>query len=339
MIRVENVTERDLELLTVALDHKLTAAEQDEFNRRLTASPHLTSLYRQQRQLKSAVGQLPTRKVPHNFTLTRAEARKARQARFLQPFFGWASLVSALLVAVVFGSELIFQNVLLPAPAFEQSSQHYELQEDAQLFTMEEEGSSLKVMASEPVYLLNWGYGAVGMGGIDGMGGGDSVGNSRGVSININIPVAGCFGVSEGSGSGDIDTMEMPVESWTEESAQDSSTEEDAVDLRMQSPVDQPQEETLPEAETMTELPSLATSLLLEREAPRIFGINPENVGTILKVTPAMSVDEMEMPLEEQAPLIEENHSGAMVPVYIKIGLLFAALVFGMIWVYFKLRR
>jgi hypothetical protein len=336
MIRVENVTERDLELLTAALDNGLTAQEQDEFNRRLTESPHLTNLSQQQRQLKSVIGQLPARKVPHNFTLTRAEALKVKQGRFLQPLFGWASLISALVVAVIFGSELIFQNVLLPAPAFEQSSQHYELQEDAQLFTMEEEGASLKVMASEPVYLLNWGYGAVGIGGI---GGGGIAGDSGSVNININIPFYDSYDDVEEIGTGDIVTMEMPQEDWTGEYSQNIKPEEETLDMRMENHIGGFEEEALLEQETMAEPLTLPTSLPLEREAPRIFGINPENEGMILKVTPALSLDEMEMPSEEQASLRAENQSGAMIPAYVKVGLLFAVLVFGLIWLYFRLRR
>ena len=88
MIRVENVTERDLELLTAALDNGLTAQEQDEFNRRLTEAPHLTNLSHQQSQLKSFIGQMPARKVQHYFTLTRAEALKVKQGRFFRPVIG-----------------------------------------------------------------------------------------------------------------------------------------------------------------------------------------------------------------------------------------------------------
>jgi len=72
MIRQENVTSRDLELLNVALDHALTPQEQVEFNRRLSECPYLTTLYQEQRHLKDTMAQLPCRKVPHNFTLTHA---------------------------------------------------------------------------------------------------------------------------------------------------------------------------------------------------------------------------------------------------------------------------
>jgi hypothetical protein len=142
MIRQENVTSRDLELLNVALDHALTPQEQVEFNKRLSECPYLTTLYQQQRQLKNSMGQLPCYQVPHNFTLTRAEARKAKRAGFLQPMFGWASLVSALLVAVIFGSELIFRSVSLTAPMGSDNSQVSILQEDAPMAPIPEEAAS-----------------------------------------------------------------------------------------------------------------------------------------------------------------------------------------------------
>src|SRR5690606_24779779 len=132
--------------------------EQIEFDQRLSECPYLTTLYQQQRHLKSTIGQLPCRKVPHNFTLTRAEARKAKRAGFLQPMFGWASAISALLVAVILGSEFIFRNVSLTAPMPADSPQVFSLEQGAESDIAPEEATSMLAAAPEPVYLLNWGY-------------------------------------------------------------------------------------------------------------------------------------------------------------------------------------
>jgi hypothetical protein len=320
MIRQENVTSRDLELLNVALDHALTPQEQVEFNKRLSDCPYLTTLYQQQRQLKNSMGQLPCYQVPHNFTLTRAEARKAKRAGFLQPMFGWASLVSALLVAVIFGSELIFRSVSLTAPMGSDNSQVSILQEDAPMAPIPEEAASLIALASEPVYLLNWGYGATGLGGIGGKGdGGGGVADSSGFSINISISPVVAYTEEmalEGAGAGEIieeTPMEIPMSAYPEEAV--------------------PEQEALPEETTM------ATPVKLEREAPMIYGIDPDKVGTILKMTPDSSVPQPIEPSEEHARIAEENQTGSMISTQVRIALLAAALVFGLIWLFLKFRR
>lgn len=328
MIRQENVTSRDLELLNVALDHALTPQEQVEFNKRLTECPYLTTLYQEQRHLKTTMGQLPCYKVPHNFTLTRAEARKATRASFLQPMFGWASAISALLVAVVFGSELIFRNVSLTAPMTSESPQVYSLKEDAPMASMPEEAAGLMALASEPVYLLNWGYGATGLGGGYGKGGGGGVAESGGVFINITISPDVTFSEEmalEGAGAGEI-IEETPIQGLIEETPMEDLSsvyeEEQIVD---QEP---PLEETL-----------MATPVPLEREAPRIYGIDPEKVGTILKMTPDSSATQPIEPSEAHARIVEQDRTGAMISTQVRIALLAAALVFGLIWLFLKFKR
>ena len=329
MIRQENVTSRDLELLNVALDHALTPQEQVEFNKRLSECPYLTSLYQQQRHLKSTMGQLPCHKVPHNFTLTRAEARKATRTGFLQPMFGWASVISALLVAVVFGSELIFRNVSLPAPMSADNPQVFSVQQDAQESTLAEEATGLMTMASEPIYLLNWGYGATGMGGIGGKGGGGGgMAEANGVTINISInpivpPAEGM--AFDAAGAGGL-IEEVPMEVLTEEMPLEEMT------------TIAPEEQALPQ-EVLPEEAVTAMPASMEREAPRIYGIDPEKFGMVLKMTPDSSVPHPIEPSEEHARVVEEKQPGSILSTQIRIALLAAALVFGLIWLFLKFKR
>ena len=325
MIRQENVTSRDLELLNVALDHALTPQEQIEFDRRLSECPYLTTLYQQQRHLKTTIGQLPCRKVPQNFTLTRAEARKAKRSGFLQPMFGWASVVSGLLVAVIFGSELIFRNVSLTAPMPAENPQVSLLRESAETTTAPEEATSMLAAASEPIYLLKWGYGATGMGGADGKGGGGGGGvESSGVSVNIYISPETYYSEAvaiEGAGAGGV-------------------IEDVPMDMIMTAAP----EEVLPEPEiavqeTTPEETPTATLLPMKREAPRIYGINSENVGTILKMTPDSSAPQHEQPVDTQARTSEEGRAGSIISTQVRIALLAAALVFGLIWLVLKFKR
>jgi hypothetical protein len=317
MIRQENVTSRDLELLNVALDHALTPQEQVEFDQRLCDCPYLTALYRQQRRLKSTMGQLPSCKVPHNFTLTRAEARKAKRGGFLQPVFGWASAISALLVAVIFGSQLIFNNVSLTAPMSEDSAQTTMLREGPPTEAVPEEGAGIKTMASEPVYLLNWNSGYYGIGG---KGGGSEVYDTGGVSINIyidpNALSTGETAAMEGVGAGEI--------------IEPAPTEVMAI----------PEAEILPETipTVVPEATTVPTPSTRVHQAPKIYGIDPEKVGTVLKETPNLSLAQLEQPAAEQSQADEAVKSKPVVPIQVSIGLLAAALIFGLIWLYLKVK-
>lgn len=318
MIRQENVTSRDLELLNVALDHALTPQEQVEFNRRLSECPYLTTLYQEQRHLKDTMAQLPCRKVPHNFTLTRAEARKAKRATFLQPMFGWASAISALLVAVIFGSELIFRNVSLPAPMSSESPQVFSVEEDAETALAPEEAASLLTVASEPIYLLNWGYGATGLGGIGG-GDGGVVPDTGGYSINISI---------------------SPIVTYTEDMAPEAAgTGEIIEETPMEMPMSAYPEEAVPEQEALAEETVTATPVVLEREAPKFYGIDPDKVGTILKMTTESNLTQPIEPSEEHARVAEEKQPGSISSIQVRIALLAAALVFGLIWLSLKFKR
>ena len=328
MIRKENVNSRDLELLNVALDHALTPQEQIEFNKRLSECPYLTTLYQQQRHLKSTIGQLPCRKVPHNFTLTRAEARKAKRAGFLQPMFGWASAISALLVAVIFGSEFIFRNVSLTAPMPADSPQVFSLEQGTESAIAPEEATSMLAAAPEPVYLLNWGYGATGLGGIGGKCGGGDAAASNGVSVNIYISPdvyisddLALEGAGAGAGAGGI-TEDIPMDM-----------------IAGAIPEEEIAEREVPEQETIPEESLMATPLPMKREAPRIYGIDSEKVGSVLKMTPDSSETQAEQPSEAQARTAKEDATGSIVSTQIRFALLAAALVFGLIWLVLKIKH
>ena len=324
MIRQENVTNRDLDLLCVALDHALKPEEKVEFDRRLTESPHLADLYRTQRHLKTAMGQIPHRKVPHNFTLTRAEARKAKRGNILQPIFGWASAVSALLVAVIFGSQLFFNNLAFaPAPAAE--SPMVMMEEHSAL----DETASIGIMAAKPVYLLNWNYGAMGMGGMDAIGGKGGAGfdGSGGVSINIYVDPDVVYGADLMLESDEI-LEEMPMEDYQLEMLPEEPIEDTSVD-----------QWSLDFEETPVGEGEAPPTKQLQREAPKIYGIDPDKVGTIVRMTPNLSLEQPEEATEEQAQVVEESSDKQPVPTEVSIALLSAALIFGLVWYYLKYRR
>ena len=186
MLRPDKVTLRDLELLSCSLDNALSLEEQIEFKKRLAQSPHLRQKLEEQKQLKRALSALPARKLPRNFTLTRAEAQKAKKRGFLQPLFGWASAVMALAVMVVFGREVLFNNCSQKrSPQADQVAVYLDsaVMEEASIMEKDELAGE-----NDTVYLINWAGGGMGGGALDGMGGGATYQQgSSGVSLNISV--------------------------------------------------------------------------------------------------------------------------------------------------------
>ncbi len=315
MFRQQNVTARDLDLLCASLDNDLTAEEQVEFKKRLAESPQLNTLLAEQKQLKRALADLPLRHSPQNFTLTRAEAEKAKRGKFLQPVFGWASTISALLVAVIFGSQFIFQNVSLTAPAAPEGASQLE---DAPMLAMENNEASIKTMASEPVFLLTWDYGFYGRGGAGGIGSGESISDSGGVRIDIYV------------NPNDFYIEEAAVES----AATGEAVEDDPLELLMEAP----QVESDSEIEATPKVPVSPTPLTRGQQTPKIYGVDPEKLGTILEVKPDSSPPEPQGQVRETAQPVDEAETDRAVLTRIGIGLLAASVVFGLIWWYLKFK-
>ncbi len=325
MDRRENVTAKDLELLNVALDNALSLTEQVEFDRRLTESPHLNTLLQEQKQLKAVLAQLPVRKVPHNFTLTRAEARQAKQRGIFQPLFGWASVISTLVLALVFGSELIFKNLGASAPAMTESAQTYLLEEEAPV-AMQAEDAQPKIASSDEVYLLNWGAG--GIGGAGGMGGGGSDEVPSSFTIDIFVPEM-------------VSAAERPAEEgymMNETPPDDMITEVFPETVPEDIPEDLLPTEAEPLELTQTEEQLTITSEDLPSEPPVLYGINPELTGTIVSLRPDPSEFSAEVPAA-QAPSegVLREPPAASQPV--KIALFAMAVLFAAIWFFLKFKR
>ena len=160
------ISEKDMTLLCEYLDEALSIKDRAKFEKRLQQSPELKQALEDMTALKRSMRSLPCKPVPHHFTLTRGEAEKARRGLFLLPSFGWASVVSMILLAAIFGSEFIFTNFSVPQAVPEPLA-----------MTMQSDiapESALRDAVSEdgqPIYLLNWGsVGGKGGGGAGGSG-------------------------------------------------------------------------------------------------------------------------------------------------------------------------
>lgn len=276
MINRVDISRKELETITAFLDGELSLKEKAHFEERLEQSPAMQSMLNQQAALKSALRMLPVLKAPRNFTLTRAEAQQAKRGTFLQPMFGWASAISALLLAVVFGAEFFMGNFSTPGTEMPAAPMAYfESAQDSQ-------APEAKGIASEPVYLLNWSGGVYGLGG-GGIGSGGKGSESGGMegfntgsSINIYIePVpenrlTGEVGVEDFS-------QEFSVETYPEEQGIAS-----ALPLEEEMPLESAQEAPL---ENPQEAP-LAFSAQIASDPPLILGIQPELLGQIIDAEP-----------------------------------------------------
>ena len=187
------IPEKDAELLCEYLDDALSIKDRAKFEKRLQQSPELEKALEDMTALKTTMRSLPCKSVPHHFTLTRSEAVKARRGRFLVPTFGWASVVSMILLGTIFGTEFLFTSYSAPQTASEPIAMT--LQEDAAV--PESAMKALGEEAIQPVYLLNW----VEVGGKGGAGGAE-----YGSYLAITEGVT-----AEGFGAGELDQSGEPT--------------------------------------------------------------------------------------------------------------------------------
>lgn len=333
MLRPDKVTLRDLELLSCSLDNALSVEEQIEFKKRLAQSPHLREKLEEQKQLKRALSALPARKLPRNFTLTRAEAQKAKKRGFLQPLIGWASAVMALAVMVVFGREVIFNNFAAQkaAPQAEQASYSLDsaVMEEASMMADDELAGE-----NDAVYLINWAGGGMGGGALDGMGGGATYQQgSSGVSLNISVA--------------DIKNAELS------DTAAGMTTTAEGFALEAQEPVNPPNTGggalTIEPADTTAQMPEDVqpeeARADTDREAPAIYGIDPANLGQVIAEAPPEDIlaEASETFFEEEVLGQEEiAYPGTALREgsygWVKWALLAAALLLGLVWLILKIK-
>jgi len=86
----------DIENLSALLDEKLPADEARRLRARLEQEPDLRAAYQNLRQARAILRQLPARRAPRNFTLSRQMAGVRAPTPRLFPLFQWASALTAI---------------------------------------------------------------------------------------------------------------------------------------------------------------------------------------------------------------------------------------------------
>ena len=293
------ISEKDMTLLCDYLDDALSIKDRAKFEKRLQQSPELKLALEDMTALKRSMRSLPCKPVPHQFTLTRSEAEKARRGRFLLPTFGWASVVSMMLLAVIFGSEFIFSS--FSAPQIVDEPIAMTLQNDA---APESALRQAEDEAGQPVYLLNW----VSVGGKGGGGGGVAYGIGGGMAGTYAEDIA----MSEPVPSEDI-AMTEPIPSE---------------EIVMIEPM---------ESEEIVESTEVASTLAGEKITvePLIFGLREDQLGQVIGVQP----DETEVLTVVTAQDIVEPEKEPLIATNIKWILAGLAAAFSLVWLLLKFRR
>ncbi|PWB54954.1 MAG: hypothetical protein C3F13_05740 [Anaerolineales bacterium] len=115
------MTTRDIELLSAYLDNQLSSKDRAHLEARLTAEPELRKELQALDQTRQLLRQLPRHRAPRNYYLKPDMVTRPAQALKLAPIFGVVSAVASVLLALVMiGSRLATptsQVALAPAQA------------------------------------------------------------------------------------------------------------------------------------------------------------------------------------------------------------------------------
>lgn len=166
MSSLSKISQANLENLNTYLDGALSLKEKVDFEVKLAKSLPLQSALREYTILRNALRSLPPKKAPHHFTLTTAEAQQTKRPVFLAPIFSFASLVTVMLLAIVFASDWIFTNMSAPAALAPVEAP----MADRMSEPTEQAGKSQA--STDAPLIFNWGSGQVGG---FGMGGGSEM--------------------------------------------------------------------------------------------------------------------------------------------------------------------
>jgi anti-sigma factor RsiW len=108
---------RDIELLSSYLDGQLSPSESARLESRLSSDPNLRAILDDLREARGLLRQLPARKAPRNFRLTREMVGLKPPLPRAYPTFRFATAVATLLLAITFGINAIGPSLASRAAA------------------------------------------------------------------------------------------------------------------------------------------------------------------------------------------------------------------------------
>ena len=103
----EKLSQKEWEQISEYLDGQMTSRQKTDFENRLLSLPILKSGLEEMRLTQNLLRSTPRRKIPHNFTLTRAQIQETRKTGSLFQVFGFSSALSFVLLIL---SLIVFRS-------------------------------------------------------------------------------------------------------------------------------------------------------------------------------------------------------------------------------------
>jgi hypothetical protein len=157
------ITPKDWQILSEYLDGQLSPRDRSKLEQRMQSRPELRDGLEELRRLRSLLRTVPRRKVPHNFTLTRAMVEKPAPAR-------WSNWIPALSFSSAIATFLLILSMLTSMPGGVPAAV-VSPESEASRVMMEEPAAETVQDAVEAPPLILWGGPGNYSGTVDGRGG------------------------------------------------------------------------------------------------------------------------------------------------------------------------
>jgi hypothetical protein len=315
------ISPKDWQLLSEYLDGQLSPHDQSKLEQRMHSRPELRDGLEDLRRLRSVLRTVPRRKVPHNFTLTRAMVEKPAVSR-------WMSWIPALSFSSAVATFLLVVSMLIRLPGGVPAAMVSPEMEAPQAMVFEAEPAELAQDSAEAPPIIVWG----GQGQVDGrggMGGGSDATAMEGYG-GAAEPEMGFMAIPEG-------------ELYADEGVEPPGAEA-AVEQPVEEPAMAPAPEAPPEAPALAAAPEEAPEELSDMSASR--AMEEENVeplvgtGPILGVAPAEEQGGMQLKSAPETVMLQENQQQAAQPemnwLVLQIALVLVAIGTGITALYLK---
>ena len=325
------VSPDDWELLSAYLDGQVSARENEQVRLRLEAQPELQRAFEELRRTRMVLRSVPRKRVPRNFTLTRAMVPERRPWSRLVPSLSFASGLATLLLVITFAFEFL--------PGLNNSTQQMAAQAPAPAATAALQAPSASdsnpSTPNQGAPIVIWGGGATGMGGGAGGGSGQELPNA---GVMATTPETGIGGGPTSAPPGGKEVV--PTEPAQVEGTQSpfSTSSPSIVSAPTETP---PEKSTEAPAATSTPAATSAPALAapLTGEGP-ILGIRPtQEMG---KIVIDQGADQTSRELTSRQPTPHstspETSFISRHLVAIQIGLVVLALVAGLAAFYLRRR-
>jgi hypothetical protein len=313
------ISPKDWQLLSEYLDGQLSPNDQSKLEQRMHSRPELRDGLEDLRRLRSVLRTVPRRKVPHNFTLTRAMVEKPAASR-------WTSWIPALSFSSAIATFLLVISMLIRLPGGVPAAMVSPEMDAPQVMVYEAEPDELAQDSAEAPPIILWG----GQGQVDGrggMGGGSDATAMKGYG---------------GAAEPEMGLMAIPEAEFYADEGVEPPGSDAAVEQPVEEPAMAPAPEA-PEAPALAAAPEEAPEELSDMSASRAMEENVEplvGTGPILGVAPAEEQGEMQFKSAPETVLIQEDQQQAAQPdmnwLVLQIALVLVAVGTGITALYLK---